>query len=270
MSPELSAERRRQALQDHTRRLADYAAAAGRDASVPTCPGWTVTTLVEHVGHTLHWAAEIVERRITDPAELPTEMAVLPADSQAWTTWLSDAAARAAAACSDTALEAPVFNAAADSRTGGRFWLQSMLNETVVHGFDAAAAAGHDNADDYHLDADVAVDLVTNHLTMLTSPTWTARRPESAAAMRGTSQTLRWHATDEPDTGDWHVERHPDGARWRHHDGTADVTVNGRAKTLLLVLARRLPLTGDHTDVTIDGDVELARHWLDHTAQVAD
>jgi len=269
LSPELSAERCRQALQDHTQRLAECARAAGDDASVPTCPDWTVTSLVAHVGQTQHWVSEIIERRITDPAKLPTEMAELPTEPQAWPAWLSDSAARAAAACSDAALEAPVFNAAGDNRTGAQFWLHSLLNEAVIHGFDAAAAAGRD----YDLDADVAAGLITNHLTMLTSPTWAAQRPDSAAAMRGTSETLHWHATDQPslgDAGEWHIERHPDGARWQPHHGTADVTVHGPAKSLLLVMTRRLPLTGEHADhVTVDGDVDLARHWLRHTAHVA-
>lgn len=269
MSPELSAERRREALQDHTERLAECARAAGSEASVPTCPGWTVSNLVEHVGQTQHWVSEIVERRITDPAELPTEMVELPAEPQAWPAWLSGAAARAATACSDTALEAAVFNAAGDSRTGAQFWLHSLLNEAVIHGFDAAAAAGHD----HDLDADIAAELITNHLTMLASPTWAAQRPESAAAMRGNSETLHLHATDEPslgDAGEWHIERHPDGVRWQPRHGTADVTVRGPAKSLLLVLTRRRPLTGGHADhVTVDGDVELARQWLEHTAHVA-
>ena len=270
MSPDLSAERCRQALQDHTERLAECARAAGSEASVPTCPGWTVTGLVEHVGQTLHWVSEIVERRITDPSELPTEMAELPAEPQAWPAWLSDAAARAAAACSDAALEASVFNAAGDDRSGAQFWLHSMLNEAVIHGFDAAAAAGHD----YDVDADIAAGLITNHLAMLTSPTWAAMRSDSAAAMRGTGETLHWHATDEPslgDSGEWHIERHPDGARWQHRHGAADVTLNGPAKSLLRVLTRRLPLTGGQADhITIDGDVDLARHWLQQTAHVAD
>jgi uncharacterized protein (TIGR03083 family) len=266
MSLELRAERCRQTLRDHTQRLAESAVAAGPEASVPTCPGWTVTNLVEHVGQTQHWVSEIVERRITDPAELPTEMAEPPAGPEAWSAWLSGSAARLAAACSDEALQAPVFNAAADNRNGAQFWLHSQLNEAVIHGFDAAAAAGHD----YEVDADIAAGLVTNHLAMLSSPTWALQRPESAAAMRGDGETLHWHATDEPslgDAGEWHVERHPDGVRWQPGHRTAQVSVNGPATSLLLVLTRRLPLTGDH--VTIDGDVELARHWVERTAHVA-
>lgn len=272
MSTELSAERCRQALRDHTERLAEAVRAAGPQASVPTCEGWTVTNLVEHVGQTFHWVSEMVERRVSDPSELPTEMAELPAEAEAWPAWLSDAAARAAAACSDEALEAPVWNAAGDERTGGQFWLHSMTNEAVIHGFDGAAAA--DRTDDYGVDADVAAGLITNHLAMLTSPTWAAQRPDSAAAMRGASETLHWHATDEPSlgaSGEWHIERHPDGVRWEPSHGPADVTVSGPARSLLLVLTRRLPLTGEGADhITIDGDVDLARTWLQNTAHVAD
>src|SRR5581483_271822 len=101
-----------------TRRLAGSAAVAGPDAAVPTAPGWTITQLVEHVGQTQHWVSEIIERRITDPAQLPTQMAVLPTDPGQWQVWLSQSAQRVASACADDALDAPVFKAAGDERSG--------------------------------------------------------------------------------------------------------------------------------------------------------
>jgi uncharacterized protein (TIGR03083 family) len=137
---ELNAEHARRAIVEHTRRLAESAAAAGPDAAVPTTPKWTITDLVEHVGQTQHWVAEIIEGRITDPMPLPTQMAVLPADPREWQAWLSESAQRVASACSDDALDAPVFNPAGDERPGARFWMSSLLNEAVVHGFDAASA----------------------------------------------------------------------------------------------------------------------------------
>ncbi|HEV7721275.1 MAG TPA: maleylpyruvate isomerase family mycothiol-dependent enzyme, partial [Iamia sp.] len=165
---ELNAEDAQRAIVEHTRRLAGSAAAAGPDAVVATTPGWTITDLVEHVGQTQHWVAEIIERRITDPTQLPTEMAVVPADPGEWPAWLSESAQRIASACSDDALDAPVWNAAGDERTGTQFWMASVLNESVVHGFDAANAAGRP-AD---IDADIAAALITNHFALLTSPTW--------------------------------------------------------------------------------------------------
>src|SRR5436309_7592337 len=114
---ELNAERTRRAIVDHTRRLAESAAAAGPDAAVPPAPKWTVADLVAHVGQTQHWVAEIIERRVTDPAQLPTEMAAPPSDPAEWQAWLSDSAQRVANACSDDALDAPVFNASGDARS---------------------------------------------------------------------------------------------------------------------------------------------------------
>lgn len=264
---ELNAERARRAIVEHTRRLAESAAAAGPDAAVPTTPEWTITDLVEHVGQTQHWVAEIIERRITDPAQLPTEMAVLPAGPGEWQAWLSDSAQRFVSACSDDALDAPVLNPAGDGRPGTRFWMSSMLNEAVLHGFDAANAAGRP-AD---IDAGIAAALISNHLAMLTAPTWEMQRPESAHAIRGTGQTLQWLATDTADdAGAWFVERRPGGAAWQPGTKRADVTVTGPARSLLLILTRRLPLTGRQAaGIGVDGDTELAQHWLDNTAHVS-
>ena len=260
--PTLTAQATRQAIIEHTRRLAESAAVAGPDAAVPTAPAWTIKDLVEHVGQTQNWVAEMVERRIADPTQLPTEMAVIPTDPGEWQTWLAESAQRVASACSDDALDAPVFNPAMDGRPGTRFWIVSMLNEAVVHGFDAATAAQRP-AD---IDPVIAAALISNHLAMLTSPTWEMQRPTSAHALRGSGQTLHWLASDMADPeGAWLVERRPDGATWKPEIRPADVTVSGPAQSLLLVLTRRLPLS----DVSSDGDGELARHWVDNTAHVS-
>jgi uncharacterized protein (TIGR03083 family) len=184
-----------------------------------------------------------------------------------WLDWLSESAQRVADACTDDALTATVFNAAGDERSGAQFWMASMLNEAVIHGFDAAIAA--DRSVD--VDPDIAAALISNHLAMLTSPTWEMQRPESASALRGTGQTLQWLATDIADgAGAWFVERRPDGATWESGTRPADVTVTGPAQSLLLVLTRRLPLADrDATGISVDGDVDLAQHWLDNTAHVS-
>ncbi|MDN5859097.1 MAG: SCP2 sterol-binding domain-containing protein, partial [Pseudonocardia sp.] len=227
-----------------------------------------IPKLGEHVGQGQHWTAEIIERRISDPTQLPTEMALLPTDPRQWPAWLSDSAQRVTSAFSDDALDAPVFNAAGDERPGAVFWLFNVLNETVVHGFDAANAA-HRPAD---IDADVAAALISHHLAMLTSPTWEMQVPESAHAIRGTGQTLQWSVTDTTgDAGAWFVERRPEGATWQPGSRQADVTVTASARSLLLTLTRRLPLTGSGAaDLGIDGDAALAQHWLDNTAHIAD
>jgi predicted lipid carrier protein YhbT len=107
---------------------------------------------------------------------------------------------------------------------------------------------------------------------MLTSPTWEMQRPESAHAVRGTGQTLRWLATDTAEgAGAWFVERQPDGATLQPGTQHADVTVTGPARSLLLILTRRLALSDRKiTDISVDGDIDLAQHWLDSTAHASD
>jgi uncharacterized protein (TIGR03083 family) len=268
---ELNPERVRRAIVEHTRRLAESAATAGPDAAVPTAAKWTITDLVGHVGQTQHWVAEIIERRITDPTQLPTELAVLPTDPNEWQVWLSESAQRVVSACSDDALDAPVFNAAGDERSGTQFWMSSMLNEAVVHGFDAATAVTRPADIDVDIDPDIAAALISNHFAMLTSPTWGMQRSESAEAIRGTGQTLQWLATDTAaDSGAWFVERRPDGATYQPGTQRADVTVTGPAGSLLLTLTRRLALTDrEATNIKVEGDVNLAQHWLDNTAHAS-
>jgi hypothetical protein len=137
-----------------------------------------------------------------------------------------------------------------------------------VHGFDAATAA--DRPAD--VDAGIADALISNHLAMVTSPTWKMQRPESAHAIRGTGQTLQWRATDTAEgAGAWFVERRQDGATWQPGTRPADVTVTGPARSLLLILTRRLPLSDpETTNIRVDGDTELAQHWLDNTAHASD
>ena len=65
---------------DQTAQFAETARRAAADAPVPTCPEWTLSQLVEHVGQTQHWVASIVEKRVPDPSQLPTSFAALPAD----------------------------------------------------------------------------------------------------------------------------------------------------------------------------------------------
>lgn len=256
----LNAARARQAITDHTQRLAEAAAAAGPDAPVPTTPGWTISNLVEHLGQTQNWVAEIIEKRVNDFTQFPTEYATLPEDPAEWQAWLSASAQRVTDACSDEAMTAPVLNAAGDERTGTEFWLSSSLNEAVIHGVDAALTAGHPT----DIDADIAAVLITNHLAMLTSPTWEMQRAESAQAIRGTGQTLQWQATDTEAA--WFVERRPEGATWHAGTKQADVTVTGSAQSLLLALTRRQP----PTNLTITGDTALAHHWIENTAHIAD
>jgi len=43
---------------------------AGAAAAVPSCPGWTVSTLIQHVGSVYRFTTAHITRGITTPPEL--------------------------------------------------------------------------------------------------------------------------------------------------------------------------------------------------------
>jgi uncharacterized protein (TIGR03083 family) len=152
-----------QALVDQTSQFAETARRAAVDATVPTCPEWTLSQLVGHLGQTQHWVASIVQERVSDPSQLPTSVAALPADQDSWASWLAEGASLLAAACADAGADAPVWNPAGDARSGTPFWLLRILCETIIHRADAAATAGVA----CHPDAELGADAITDHVAMM-------------------------------------------------------------------------------------------------------
>jgi uncharacterized protein (TIGR03083 family) len=113
------------------------AAAAGLDAPVPTCPGWTVLDLVAHQGMVHRWArghllaapvkdTDAVEREGRGQADL--------------LGWFDDGATALLQAIVDAPddLEAPVFLREAPAPR--LFWTRRQCHETTIHAVDALAA----------------------------------------------------------------------------------------------------------------------------------
>ncbi|SCK40010.1 TIGR03083 family protein [Streptomyces sp. WMMB 714] len=120
---------------------ADFArmkAAASRDltAAVPTCPGWTASDLVRHVGEVyLHKALamrEGVEPEPWPPRELAEEEPLTLLD-RAHAELTGEFAARRPGD--------PAGSWYTPDRTVG-FWIRRMAHETAVHRIDAELAAG--------------------------------------------------------------------------------------------------------------------------------
>ncbi len=128
-------------------------AAPHLDADVPSCPGWTVTDLVDHVGevylHKVHclrhgrpsaWPAERPEQPPLDKLEsahsaLLAELRARDETTEAYTWWPAE-------------------------QTAG-FWARRMAQESVVHRIDAEQAAD----DVTSIDASLALDGVDEVLT---------------------------------------------------------------------------------------------------------
>jgi uncharacterized protein (TIGR03083 family) len=127
------------ALRAAADRLCAAAAAAGLDAPVPTCPGWTVRELLAHQGMVHRWATAHVTddsdgQRETDAVEA---VGLTEPDPVAWLREGADTLATALESA-PADLQALVF--LKDPPAPREFWARRQCHETTVHEVDALAA----------------------------------------------------------------------------------------------------------------------------------
>jgi uncharacterized protein (TIGR03083 family) len=113
-------------------------ATANLDAAVPSCPGWTVRTLLAHIGAVHREKEQIVRERIRDG--LP-EDAVPPNDDTGLIEWCRSGLEELMATLAAADPATPVFTWYSDDQTVG-FWYRRMAHETAIHRADAEAASG--------------------------------------------------------------------------------------------------------------------------------
>ncbi|AZM58130.1 hypothetical protein DMA15_35340 [Streptomyces sp. WAC 01529] len=234
-------------------------------APVPGCPGWTLAHLLRHVGGTHGWAETIVRTRATAPVPDDQVNEVTPDaddDIATLTAWLTESTGRLVDTLREAGPDARVWTPA----PGGTplVWARRMTYETVVHRFDATAAAGGT----YALDADVARDGLDEWLRFSTLPQAYASEAEHDALL-GPGRTLHFHATDASDgAGEWFIDLSAAPVTVSHTHKKATTAVRGPLTDLLLLLyERRTPTPADGIEVL--GDKELlttwtraAGHWL--------
>lgn len=244
------------AVVEQTNTLADWV--HGRDAAtpVPTCPKWTLADLVEHVGATQRVMGTLVGERMTEPDKAFASYVPGPTDPAQWSAWLIDGAAHAKRAFESVTDDTPVWDPSGGA-AGVPFWSRRLFGEACVHRADAAATLGRQ----YELAPEHAVAAIEDWLETLTSRGYWENRPDFADAMRGTGQTLHFHATDA--AGEWLARREPDQVVLEHTHAKADVAVRGPATELLLVISRRRPLAAA-SGLEVFGDRALLELWIEH------
>jgi uncharacterized protein (TIGR03083 family) len=214
---------------------------AGVDAPVPSCPGWTVADLLEHIGRIHRWVASIVTDAATEPAAFWTEVeAPPPAGLVEWYAagWRGLADVLAAAGP-----DVEVWSWTPWRTTA--FWARRQAHELAVHRFDAQLAAG--GLPD-PVPAEQAVDAVDELFELLPH-----RRRR--AGITGSGETIHLHATDAP--GEWLVTLVPGGVEVAHEHAKGDVAARGPASDLLLLLSGRV----GPARVEVFGDVSLLERW---------
>ncbi|WP_327360382.1 maleylpyruvate isomerase family mycothiol-dependent enzyme [Streptomyces sp. NBC_01296] len=244
------------AVAAETARFVATVKAADLSTPVPTCPGWTLADLTQHVGSVHRWFTALLRRRIQQP---PTSREVdlrLPEDPEGLPDWLAASAAEAAEVFAATDLDAPMWAWGVDQHA--RFWVRRMLFETLVHRADAELALGISP----HIDRVLAVDGIDEFLTNL--PFASSFAPLTGQ-LRAPDRTVRFSCTDG--AGDWLIGLHPDGfglVADSAEPRAADATVQGSAADLLLLLYGRLDRRSDAFRLL--GDPDLLTHWFAHSA----
>ena len=127
----------------------------------------------------------------------------------------------------------------ADDQTAG-FWLRWITHDTLVHCLDAELAVGPRGRPGARSGRRQRLRPAGHVLDPAAD-----RRLPGPAELRGSGQTLHFHATDPGlgAGGEWLARRTPSGVEWEHRHGPADAALRGRALDLLLVLSRRAAWT---------------------------
>jgi uncharacterized protein (TIGR03083 family) len=222
-------------------------AEADQGTRVPSCPDWDVVDLLRHVGTVQRWAADMVERRATEPASRGESDS--PADYDELVDWVREGSAGLVAVLRATPLDAEVWTFPGLGEAS--FWSRRQAHEIALHRVDAQQAELTGGPDP--IDSDFACDGIDEFFDVI-APFRLRER------MIGDGETFHFHRTDGE--GEWLVRLTPEGPEIERAHAKGDVAVRGGASDLLLVLRNRAELDA----VEVFGDPELIARWHELTA----
>lgn len=215
------------------------AAGMGMDAEVPTCEGWDVAAVVDHVSRIYSRIGYFVSNRITSrPESVPDLPAGDPLDV------LAGRLDELVIALTECDADTPVWTWVFDAPGEATFWARRMAHESAVHRFDAQAAHGVRQP----IDTELASDGIDELVDVI------APRVYSRDSVVGPTGIVTLHASDNDA---WHLQLQPDGLSRVEVVKDPDVSVSGTSSALLLAAYGRIPWSS--LDVT--GDTDLLLRW---------
>lgn len=226
-----------------TTAMAETLTAASGDEPVPTCPGWTVEDLADHLGRVHRWAAAIV---LTGERQRPPE----PLRTESLAHWYAGIAAALRSVLPAVDPDEPCWNFSGLQQYA-RFWRRRQTHETQVHLVDAAMALGRP----VEIESSLAVDGVDEVLTIfLHRLARRGRQPvvDGPILVRCTDADRAWALDPAPEAGVGPAVIRPSPA----DEATADTSVAGSAVDLYLGLWRRR----SHSRLAVRG--EFAHRFL--------
>jgi uncharacterized protein (TIGR03083 family) len=231
------------------RDAAALAVAAGRglEAPVPSCPGWTVATLLTHLTGLYAYSVKLVEGRPREADALVTryEDLDLPLELKDWFDEENESpsatppgllplfeatVANLEAVLWSVEQHEPVWTWWPADQSAG-FYQRRMVQETAIHRWDAQLAHGHAEP----IEPEVAADGIEENFEVFLP----MRRKLASAPRHGAGEIYHFHRTDGP--GEWLVRFAPDGPLFTREHARGDVALRGSASDLLLFLWQRIP-----------------------------
>jgi uncharacterized protein (TIGR03083 family) len=211
---------------------------------VPSCPGWTMADLTQHLGNVYLWVRlHIVRGMITKPERSFSELVAEPpaADLLGW--W-NDQYSSIMSTLDVLDPDMPAWNWAPQAKRAG-FWHRRMALETAVHRWDAQMAVGRAEPVDVRFAPDGVAEALDSWL-----PAGRRVGPTTATGI------VALHATDAEQN--WLVRLRGEGVALLDtdtifdDDAPARVQASGSASDLMLALWGRvswdaLDVTGDET-----------------------
>ena len=168
---------------------------ASLDAPVPSCPGWDVAHLLDHLGSIYGARALIVSARRSAPPS-PPKCRAAP-EGEARVGWFAEQRAAMLAALESANEETVVWNWTDTSPGPIGFWGRRMTHKTLIHRVDAELAQGSQPARSV---PEVAADAVAEFFELFL-PRFEAKLLESWA-----NDSIHLHATDVPGA-EWTLRR---------------------------------------------------------------
>jgi uncharacterized protein (TIGR03083 family) len=238
------------ALDTEVARFAHVMSSMSRDEAIPSCPGWNVVDLAEHLGLIHRWAEELV--RVRSPQRIP-RTATLENRGDVSPEWIEVGGRQLVATLEGADPDDGMWAWGRDQHV--RFWSRRQLHETLVHRMDLELASRRTP----RAETPVVVDAIDEFLINFEND---AKRSPGTSSLRGRDERLVFRPDDS--SAMWSIAFDEEGFRISNDEADFDAEVSGSSLDLLLVILRRRPV--DDGSVAVKGDRGLVNLWLEHSA----
>jgi uncharacterized protein (TIGR03083 family) len=237
------------ALDAEVVRFASAMSSLSLDADVPTCPGWTVRDLGEHLGVIHRWAEELV--RLRSPARI-SRLPLVDRNIVS-STWIEEGGRTLVATLRAADPNDEMWAWGLDQHV--RFWSRRQLHETLVHRMDLELAADRSP----RADPAIALDAIDEYLSNIEK---VGKHSAELAALHGRGERLAFRDSEKGSF--WSITLDEDGFSVSRDAGVFDAELVSSPVNLLLVILGRRAV--DSTDVVVTGRRQLVDFWLENSA----